>query len=176
LAQDVEPIRAIFKQIQGQLPRDLKAKMLQVAFIENRQLIVQEAQDRLEESRLQEQLTQDREKLDSSMADLDNRIEFLSSSRLDIVSNVDRSKKRRAELMKGLSQVEQDLRTEEQKLSDFPGTIAAMQEQRDSIARQAQALRSQEQPIPSSADTDRQEIEAVDQLHLDLINFPTVKW
>jgi hypothetical protein len=78
--------------------------------------------------------------------------------------------------MKELSQVEQDLRTEEQKLSDFPGTIAAMQEQRDSIARQAQALRSQEQPIPSSADTDRQEIEAVDQLHLDLINFPTVKW
>jgi hypothetical protein len=36
LVQDVEPIKAIFKQIQGQLPRDLKANMLQVAFIENR--------------------------------------------------------------------------------------------------------------------------------------------
>jgi hypothetical protein len=40
LIQDVEPIRAIFKQIQGQLPRDLKAKMLQVAFIENRYIVV----------------------------------------------------------------------------------------------------------------------------------------
>jgi hypothetical protein len=28
LVQDVEPIRAVFKQIQGQLPRDLEAKML----------------------------------------------------------------------------------------------------------------------------------------------------
>jgi hypothetical protein len=37
LVQDAEPIRAISKQIQGQLPRDLKAKMLQVAFIENQQ-------------------------------------------------------------------------------------------------------------------------------------------
>jgi hypothetical protein len=57
LVQDVEPIRTIFKQIQNQLPRDLKAKMLQVAFIENRQLMVQEAQDRLEERRCQKQLT-----------------------------------------------------------------------------------------------------------------------
>jgi hypothetical protein len=43
LVQDVEPIRAIFLQIQGQFPRDLMAKMLQIVFIENRQLIVQEA-------------------------------------------------------------------------------------------------------------------------------------
>jgi chromosome segregation ATPase len=170
LVQDVELIRTIFKQIQGQLLRDLKAKMLQVAFIENRQLIVQEAQDRLEERRLQEQITQEREKLDSSMADLDNRIEFLSSSHPNIVHCVKCLKKRRADLMKELSQVEQDLKTEEQKLSDLPDTIAAMLEQRDSIARQAQALRSREQPIPGSTDADHQEIEAVDQLRLDLIN------
>jgi prefoldin subunit 5 len=40
------------------------------------------------------------------MADLDNRIELLSSSRPDIVSSIDRLKKRRAELMKELSQVD----------------------------------------------------------------------
>jgi hypothetical protein len=57
LVQDVEPIRVIFKQIQCRLPKDLKAKMLQVAFIENQQLVVQEAQDRLEERKRQEQLT-----------------------------------------------------------------------------------------------------------------------
>jgi hypothetical protein len=43
LVQHVEPIRAIFKQIQGRLHRDLKAKMHQVAFIENQQLVVEEA-------------------------------------------------------------------------------------------------------------------------------------
>jgi chromosome segregation ATPase len=170
LVQDAEPIRTIFKQIQGQLPRDLKAKMLQVAFIENRQLIVQEAQGRLEERRRQEQLTQDREKLDNSMADLDNRIKFLSSSRPDIISSIDRLKKRRAELMKELDQIGQDLIAEEQKLADLLGTISSKQEQRDSVARQAQVLRSQEQLIPGSADADHQEIEAVDQLCLDLIN------
>jgi hypothetical protein len=45
-----------------------------------------------------------------------------------------------------------------------------MQEQRDSVARQAQVLHSQEQPIPGSADADCQEIEAINQLRLDLIN------
>jgi hypothetical protein len=54
LVQDADLIRTIFEQIQNQLPRDLKAKMLQVSFIENRQLIVQEAQDRLEERQRQE--------------------------------------------------------------------------------------------------------------------------
>jgi chromosome segregation ATPase len=104
------------------------------------------------------------------MADLDNKIKFLSSSRPDIVSSIDRLKKRRNELMKELDQVGLDLSTEEQKLADLPSTIAAMQEQRDSVTRQVQSLRSQEQPIPGSADVDRQEIEAVDHLHLDLIN------
>jgi hypothetical protein len=37
-------------------------------------------------------------------------------------------KKRRAELMKELNQIDQDLKVEEQKLLDLPGTIAAMQE------------------------------------------------
>jgi hypothetical protein len=45
-----------------------------------------------------------------------------------------------------------------------------MQEQRDSVARQAQVLRDQEQLIPGSVDADRQEIETVDQLRLDLID------
>jgi translation initiation factor 2B subunit (eIF-2B alpha/beta/delta family) len=102
--------------------------MLQVAFIENRQFIVQEDQDRLKERRLQEQLTQDKEKLDSRMANLDNRIEFISSSCPDIISNVDHLKKRRAEFMKELDQIGQDLITEEQKRTDVPGTISSMQE------------------------------------------------
>jgi chromosome segregation ATPase len=130
---------------------------------------VQEAQDRLEERRHQEQLTQDREKLDNNMVDLDNRIEYQSSSRLKIASIIDRLKKRRTRLMKELSQVDQDLKTVEQKLADLPGIIAAMQEQRDSIARQAQALHSQEHPIPGSAVADRHEIEVVEKLRLDLI-------
>jgi hypothetical protein len=45
-----------------------------------------------------------------------------------------------------------------------------MRERKNSIAQQAKALREQEQPIPGSADADRQKIEAVDQLRLDLIN------
>jgi hypothetical protein len=35
LVQDVELIKRTFKQIQSQLPRDLKSKMLQDAYIEN---------------------------------------------------------------------------------------------------------------------------------------------
>jgi vacuolar-type H+-ATPase subunit I/STV1 len=112
LVQDVEPIRNIFKQIQSQLPRDLKEKVLQVAFIENRQLQVQEAQDQLQERKHQEQLTQDRENLDNSIADLDIRIELLSSSHSEIVHNIDRLKHRQAELMKELDQIEQDMAME----------------------------------------------------------------
>jgi hypothetical protein len=36
--------------------------------------------------------------------------------------------------------------------------------------RQTQVLCVQEQPVPGSADVDRQELETVDQLRLDLIN------
>jgi chromosome segregation ATPase len=117
--------------------------MLQVAFIENRQLVVQEAQDRLDERKRQEQLTQDRENLDSSMADLDNIIELLTSSRSDIVNGIDHLKRCRVELMKELIQVDQDLTAEEQKLADLPGTKITMQERRDSISQQAQSLREQ---------------------------------
>jgi hypothetical protein len=74
--------------------------MLQNTFIKNRQLVVQEAQDQLDERKHQAQLTQDREKLDTSMADLDNRIDFLASSRSDIVNGIDCLKRRHAELMK----------------------------------------------------------------------------
>jgi archaellum component FlaC len=56
----------------------------------------------------------------------DNRIKFISSSRPDIISSIDRLKKRRAELMKELDLVGQDLSTEEQKLADLPSTIVAM--------------------------------------------------
>jgi chromosome segregation ATPase len=104
------------------------------------------------------------------MADLDNRIELLSSSRPDIIGSIDRLKKHRVDLMKELNQVEHDLKSEEQKLSDHPGTISSLQEQRDSVVCQAQVLREQEQLIPSSADAYRQEIETVDQRCLDLIN------
>jgi chromosome segregation ATPase len=124
----------------------------------------------MEERKRQEQVTQDKENLDSSMADLDSRIEFLSSSRPDIISSIDHLKKRRAELMKELSQVEQDLTGEEQKVADLPSTITTMQEWRDSSAQQAQALREEEHLIPGSVDADRQDIEAVDRRRLDLIN------
>jgi chromosome segregation ATPase len=130
IVHDAKPIRAIFKQIQGQLRRDLKVKMLQDAFIQNWQLIVQEAQDRLEERRRQEQLTQDRENLDSSMADLDNRIELMTSPCSDIVGSIDRLKRCRVQLMKELGQIEQDLTIEEQKLADLPGTVSTTQELR----------------------------------------------
>jgi hypothetical protein len=126
LLQDAKLIRTIFKHIQNQLPRDLKEKMLQVAFIKNRQLIVHEAQDRLEERRRQEQLTHDRISWIPAWLTFDNRIKFISSSRPDIISSIDCLKKRRAELMKELDLVGQDLSTEEQKLADLPSTIVAM--------------------------------------------------
>jgi hypothetical protein len=65
--------------------------------------------------------------LDTNLADLDIRIKFLSSSRSDIVNNIDLLKKCRVELMKELDQVGQDLSTEEQKLADLLGTIDVMQ-------------------------------------------------
>jgi hypothetical protein len=47
------------------------------------------------------------------MADLDNGIEILASSRLDIVNSIDCFKRHHAELMKELGQIEQDLAAEE---------------------------------------------------------------
>jgi chromosome segregation ATPase len=169
LVQDAEPTRNLLNRSKASCPEISRRRCSKLLLLRINNS-VQEVQHRLDERRRQEHLIQDRENLDSSMADLDNRIEFPTSSRPDIVSSIDRLKRRPAELMKELSQVEQDLAAEGQKLTDLPGTITTMQERRDSIAQQAQALREQEQPILGLVDADHQEIEAVNQLRLDLIN------
>jgi hypothetical protein len=46
---------------------------------------------------------QNKEVLDRNMAELDNRIELLSSSRPDIVNNIDHLTQLRADLMKELN-------------------------------------------------------------------------
>ncbi|KAG2565536.1 hypothetical protein PVAP13_7NG115951 [Panicum virgatum] len=164
LVQDAEPIRDIFKTIRGHLSRDITEKLIQVAFIENRQLQVLDAQNRLEDRVCQERIFKNREAHDSRVTDLDGRIQLLSTSRADIVSSIDRLKRRRADLMKELQQVGEDLAREEKRLEDLPSTIADMERRKAILPHKAQALRREERPIPCSADADRREIDEVDQL------------
>ena len=141
LVQDAEPIRDIFKQIRGHLPTEVKDKLYLVAFIEGHQPRVEHAQNRLEERARQERLLLSRENFDSQIADLDTRIQILSSSHPDITANVDRLERKRAELLDELRRVDEELSSKKNKLADLPSTIIGMEHRKHAIAKKVQAIR-----------------------------------
>ncbi|KAM0849571.1 hypothetical protein ACQ4PT_053643 [Festuca glaucescens] len=169
LVQGADQIRAIFREISGHLPAELRYKLNRVSFIEFHQDDFMEAQSHLEARAHQEEITNQLREKDSSIAELDDRIQILSSSRADIVSNIDRLKQRRAALMMELHQVDDELAHEERKLSDLPHTIEHMEEKKRTLSREAQALHRRERPILGSADADRQTIDRIDQMRRDAI-------
>ncbi|RLM58016.1 hypothetical protein C2845_PM18G04450 [Panicum miliaceum] len=105
LVQDAEGVRGVFRLLKGQLPADVEATLLPVAFIEGYQLKVLQAMQRLFDRATQaEQITQ-KEASRSRANDIKAWIELLENSRPTIVGEIDRLKARRAVLRKELEAV-----------------------------------------------------------------------
>lgn len=90
------------------------------------------------------------------------RTELLENSRPTIVSEIDRLKGRRAELMKELEAVSLALTEEEKKLDQLPSAIDKMKEDMKAPVRETVRLHKLIKPIPGSADDDQREIDEVD--------------
>jgi len=92
------------------------------------------------------------------------RINFLESSRPDIVGTIDRLKRRRAELAKEMEQVTKDIAAEEKRLQELPSVIAELKQERQNLAREAIRLHCHMPEIPGSADDDQRVLDSADQI------------
>ncbi|GJN11657.1 hypothetical protein PR202_ga29861 [Eleusine coracana subsp. coracana] len=93
-------------------------------------------------------------------------IDLLNSSRSLIVNEIDRLKAKRAALMKELGEIGNAIAEEEEKLLNLPETIANLEAEKNTHAREAYRLHKRMKPIPGTADADAQEIADVDQIRL----------
>ena len=103
---------------------------------------------------------------EAQVADIRNRIDLLNSSCSLIVNEIDRLKANRAALMKELGEIGNAIAEEEEKLLNLPETIANLEAEKNTHAREAYRLHKRMKPIPGTADADAQEIADVDQIRL----------
>jgi hypothetical protein len=128
LVQDAENVRKIFSDLKGQLPTNIEAALLPVAFIEGHQFKVLQAKQHLSDCTLQENLISQREASRFKASNIKTRIETLKNSHPSIVTEIDRLKARRVKLMKELETIETALTVEEEKLGQLPASIDQMEE------------------------------------------------
>nr|TKW28707.1 hypothetical protein SEVIR_3G346250v2 [Setaria viridis] len=93
-----------------------------------------------------------------------HQINFLESSRPDIVGAIDRLKRRRAELAKKMEQVTKEIAIEEKRLQDLPSVIAELKQERQSLAHEAIKLHRYTPEVPGSANDDQRTLDSADQV------------
>jgi hypothetical protein len=80
LVQDAEPIRAIFKTLEGQLPEPIEVALTPAAFIESRRAQVLKAQKCLADRLQQEQIIKQRDDLKGLVDSTRDMIDSLNQS------------------------------------------------------------------------------------------------
>ena len=81
LVQDAEPIRAILKSLEGQLPEPIEEALIPTTFIESRRVQVVRSQKRLADRLQQEQIMKQRDDLKGLVESARSEIELLSRSK-----------------------------------------------------------------------------------------------
>jgi len=92
------------------------------------------------------------------------RIHFLEDSRPGIIGEIDRLKRRRAELAKEMEQVTKAISAEEKRLQDLPSVIADLKRERQHLAHEALKLHRSASEVPGSADEDQRVLDSADQI------------
>ncbi|GJN07438.1 hypothetical protein PR202_ga25270 [Eleusine coracana subsp. coracana] len=166
LVQNAEPVRQLLLALKGHLTSEAEEAIIPAAYIEGHQFQVLKAKQRIADRLQQEQLSKEKASYEAQVADIRNRIDLLNSSRSLIVNEIDRLKAKRAALMKELGETGNAIAEEEEKLLNLPETIANLEAEKNTHAREAYRLHKRMKPIPGTADADAQEIADVDQIRL----------
>ncbi|RLM80693.1 hypothetical protein C2845_PM12G13360 [Panicum miliaceum] len=113
------------------------------------------------------QMAKTQEEVDSykhRTQEVHHRINFLENCRPDIVSAIDRLKRRRAELAKEMEQITKEIAAEEKKLQELPSIISELKQERQHLARETIRLRRRVSEVPGSADDDQRVLDSADQI------------
>ncbi|GJN03305.1 hypothetical protein PR202_ga20735 [Eleusine coracana subsp. coracana] len=166
LVQNAKPVRQLLLALKGHLTSEAEEAIIPVPYIEGRQFQVLKAKQRIVDRLQQEQLSKEKASYEAQVADIHNRIDLLNSSRSLIVNEIDRLNAKRAALMKELGEIGNAIVEEEEKFLNLPETIAIIEAEKNTHAREAYRLHKRMKPILGTADADAQEIADVDQIRL----------
>ncbi|MCQ8064038.1 hypothetical protein NP303_25080 [Salmonella enterica] len=92
------------------------------------------------------------------------RIHVLEDSRPAIIGEIDRLKRRRAELAKEMEQVTKAISAEENRLQELPSAIADLTRERQRFAHEALRLHRSASEVPGSAEEDQRVLDSADQI------------
>jgi chromosome segregation ATPase len=170
LVQDAEPIRQSFKALQNQIPESVEEALIPAAFIESHQFEVLKAKKRLADRSKQEQVSQETEKLKAQADKIKEQIGVLNRSQEDLEEGIRKMKAKCEALLKEVREIDQAIASDEALLKPIPASIQKLEDEKLKYSRQAYRLHRSIQPIPGSADADRQIIENVNQIRLRAVD------
>jgi uncharacterized coiled-coil DUF342 family protein len=167
---DLDPAKAIFKTIRGQVPADIKETLFPAVHLESRQLQYQRAAHRIADRAAQAQLKEEMLPLKQIADEKHKSISNLQTSGADLKQKILDLSAKRTTLLAELEEVEIALTHARQEENQLPDVIKALQQERDVQARKALALKKKLKPVEGVADEDIKEMKEADQIHLRTIS------
>jgi chromosome segregation ATPase len=169
LVDDLDPAKAIFKTIRGQVPADIKEALFLAAHLESRQLQYQWVAQRITDRAAQAQLKEEMLQLKQIADEKHKNISSLQTSGAELKQKILDLSTKRMTLLAELKEVEAALTHARQEESQLPDAIKALQQERDIQARKALAMKKKLMLVEGAADEDIKEIKEADQIRLRAI-------
>jgi chromosome segregation ATPase len=170
LVDDLDPAKAIFKTIHGQVPTNIEEALFPAAHLESRQLQHHRAAQRIADRDAQAQLKEEMLQLKQTIDEKHKNIDSLKTSGAELKQKISDLSAKRMALLAELKDVEVALTHAKQEENQLPDAIKALQQERDIQARKALAVKKKLRPVEGAADEDIKEIEEADQIHLRAIS------
>ena len=138
--------------------------MAPAAFIESMRIPVFRALRHMADHAKLAKTREEEDAYKSQAQEVHQRIHFLEDSRPGIIGEIDRLKRRRAELAKEMEQVTKAISAEEKRLQELPSVIADLKRERQHLAHEALKLHHNASEVPGSADEDQRVLDSADQI------------
>ncbi|XP_072150518.1 uncharacterized protein [Setaria viridis] len=149
LVEDTSPIRQLFGDVSGRVPEEAEEALALAAFIESMRIPVFRALRHMADRAKLAKTCEEEDAFKHQAQEAHRRIHFLEDSRPGIIGEIDRLKRRRAELAKEMEQVTKAISAEEKRLQELPSVIADLTRERQRFAHEALKLHRSASEVPN---------------------------
>ena len=164
MVEDASPIRQLFSDVSGRVPEEAEEALAPAAFIESMRIPVFRALRHMADRAKLAKIREDENAFKHQSQEANRRIHVLEDSRPAIISEIDRLKRRRADLAKEMEQVTKAISAEESRLQELPSAIADLTRERQRLAQEALRLHRTASEVPGSAEEDQRVLDSADQI------------
>jgi chromosome segregation ATPase len=170
LVDDSDLAKVIFKILRGQILADTEEILFQAAHLESRQLQYQKATKRIANRAAYAQLKEEMLQVKHAADEKHKNISVLQSSGAELKQRISNLSAEREALLAELKQVEEALTQAQQEESQLPDVLNVLQQERNVQARKPLHMKKKLKPVEGSADEGTQEIEEANQIRLRAIS------